>query len=404
MSTHDKPNRHLLRRVLVPVLIVALPISAMIAFILHYKRMKSQIVSTPPRQEVSFGNENWSYFRGDESLTGTATGQLPETLKLAWKFQTGDAIKSSAVIADGTVFITSMDGFIYAVELETGTECWRFEADDELEASAVYYEQTLFLGSSGGTFYAIDAGTGNPRWKADIGSQIAGAANIVQTPSKSATVVFGCYDSTLYAYDTESGKQILKYEADNYINGSVAVAGSIVSFGSCDASVYLVPIDDPEQTKLIDTGSYVAANPVIDDGVVYAGNYEGRFIAADVATGKILWEYSEAEDAFFSSAAVDADHVVVGCRDQKLYCFNRLTGKVMWTFSGGDNFDSSPVICGNTVAVGNDDGRLYLVNLASGAEIYSYTLGDAIVSSAAIAQNHVLIGCDNGTLYAFRHP
>ena len=213
--------------------------------------------------------------------------------------------------------------------------------------------------------------------------------------------MFGSYDNNLYALEAETGKLILEYPAESYINGSVAVVGNAAVFGSCDANIYQVPITDPNATLTIDAGSYVATNPAIHEGIIYAGSYEGVFLAADAKTQKILWRFDESEDAFLSAPAVNDAVVVVGCRDRNVYCLNRGTGKKLWAFSAQDNFDSSPVICGDKVAIGCDDGRLYLLDIATGKETFSYTLGSPILSSPAIAQNHLLIGCDNGTVYAF---
>ncbi|MHC5185284.1 MAG: outer membrane protein assembly factor BamB family protein, partial [Planctomycetota bacterium] len=134
---------------------------------------------------------------------------------------------------------------------------------------------------------------------------------------------------------------------------------------------------------------------------IYAGSYDGVFLAADAKTQTILWTFEESEDAFLSAPAVNNEVVVVGSRDRHVYCLDRSTGKKRWTFSAQDNFDSSPVICGDTAAIGCDDGRLYLLDIKTGKEVFSYTLGSPVASSAAIAQNYLLIGCDNGKVYAF---
>jgi outer membrane protein assembly factor BamB len=60
-----------------------------------------------------------------------------------------------------------------------------------------------------------------------------------------------------------------------------------------------------------------------------------------------------------SVSAVNETVVIVGCRNHKVYCLDRFTGKKGWAFSTRDNFDSSPVICGDKVAIGCDNGTVY---------------------------------------------
>lgn len=397
-------NNHLLRRTLVPLLIVALPIAAMVAFILYYKQAHRPAAGAlqSALEPATFGNADWTIFRGDSALTGRAAGNLPDTLILAWKFQTKDAVRSTPIVAKGTAYVSSMDNHLYAIDLGEGTEIWTFAADDELEASPLYHRGFIYIGSNSGTFYCIDSETGRQEWFFEADGKITGSANVAVHPETGRTVIlFGCYDNHLYCLDAETGQLVFKHPAESYINGSVAVADNAAVFGSCDANIYWVPIADPNAAKTIEAGSYVAANPAIDGGVIFAGSYEGTLLAADINTQKTIWQFDEGKDAFFSSPAVDENIVVVGCRDKNVYCFDRTTGQKRWTYSAQESFDSSPVICGDKVAIGCDDGRLYLLDIKTGKDVFAYTLGSPVLSSAAIARNRLIIGCDNGTVYAF---
>ncbi|MCE5184774.1 MAG: PQQ-binding-like beta-propeller repeat protein [Planctomycetaceae bacterium] len=403
MSRYRTNTARLLSRILLPLLIVALPIAAMIAFILyHHQKPHLAQVAEHPLDQPTFGGQAWPTIRGDSAMTGAASGSLPSKLKPAWTFQTGGAIKSAPLAAEGLVFAASEDKGLYALGVLDGKLVWRFEADDPLEAGPLWADGRVLIGSNKGTFYALDAANGRPLWQFDAGGQIAGAANAAIDPNGRALVLLGSYDSNLYALDAKTGQKVFAREAGSYINGSPAIAQGIAVFGSCDGFVHTVPLDGRQSARSIDAGSYVAAGPAIRDSVMYVGSYEGVFTAADIQTGKILWRHSSKEDdAFFSSPAVNDMYAVVGCRDHRLYCFDRDKGTLLWTFEAADDFDSSPVICGDKIAVGNNDGRLYIVDLRSGKEVFSYTLGSPVVSSPAVAQNKLFIGCDNGLLFAF---
>jgi eukaryotic-like serine/threonine-protein kinase len=392
---------HLVRRVLVPFFIMAVPVAAMIAFVLYYKQAKPSAGTEAPPQASVFGADAWPTVRADAQLTGTAPGNLPARLKLAWRFETKGAIKAAPVVADGRVFAASTDKHLYALDAANGTELWRFEADDELEAGALFHAGVVYIGSNGGTFYALEAGSGKMLWTFEAGGKIAGAANAATTESQTV-IVFGSWDNNLYGLDAGTGVPLFKHPAASYINSTPAVIGPSAVFGSCDGFLYRVALAEGAESGKVDAGSYIAASPAGRGTVAYVGTYEGLFFAADIDTAGLLWSFdNKTRDAFVSSPAVTDDCVVVGCRDNKLYCFERSTGQVRWTFEASEWFESSPVICGGTVAVGNDDGRLYLVDLQTGREVFSYTLGSPVASSAAIAQNRLFIGCDNGLLFAF---
>ena len=53
-----------------------------------------------------------------------------------WEFETGSAIESSPAIgANGTVYVGSDDGWLYAVNGSTGTKIWEFETGGWINSS-----------------------------------------------------------------------------------------------------------------------------------------------------------------------------------------------------------------------------------------------------------------------------
>lgn len=59
-------------------------------------------------------------------LCGNLCAQIPGELR--WEFLTGDMIEKSspALGADGTVYIGSQDGKVYALDEKTGLKRWEF--------------------------------------------------------------------------------------------------------------------------------------------------------------------------------------------------------------------------------------------------------------------------------------
>ena len=65
---------------------------------------------------------------GSSPLLGTTDATLPPTLKLLWTYDAGDAIESSAAIADGVVYVGSQTGELHAVNLSDGSLKWKYKA------------------------------------------------------------------------------------------------------------------------------------------------------------------------------------------------------------------------------------------------------------------------------------
>jgi hypothetical protein len=100
------------------------------------------------------GSENWPSFRGNAQLTGVSPAKISPPLTLLWSFKTDDAIKSSPVISNNTIFVGSDDGFLYALT-STGTLKWKFNAGSSIEAPPLVIDNVVFVGSLEGFFLLL---------------------------------------------------------------------------------------------------------------------------------------------------------------------------------------------------------------------------------------------------------
>lgn len=353
-------------------------------------------------------DSSWPMFRGGPALLGIASGELPEEFKFRWKFKTDDAVRSSAVIDRGRVFIGSDDGNVYAIDLANGKKIWSFQTQGAVEATPCLFNQSVLVGSSDSFLYALDAETGDLKWKYKTGGKILGSVNyahLEEQSASSALILVGSYDNKLHCVDFVTGNVVWTYETDSYINGAAAVADGKAIFGGCDGIIHIVSVVDGEEITAIEAEAYIAASVASTDKHAFVGNYAGQFFCTALVSGEICWSYENEDFPFFSSPAVNEDRVIFGSRDKRLHCVDRDSGKPIWTFQTRDKVDSSPVICGEKVVVGSDDGRLYVVSLSDGEELWAYEIGEAITSSPAVAfknQNGmIVVGAEDGYVYAF---
>ena len=60
-------------------------------------------------------------FRGNLAHTGVYNAPgIPKFSRIKWKFQTGGQVIASPAVTNGTAYIASTDGNLYAVDLESG--------------------------------------------------------------------------------------------------------------------------------------------------------------------------------------------------------------------------------------------------------------------------------------------
>ena len=135
----------------------------------------------------------WPQFRGTPGLTGVSASKVPDALKVQWTWEAGDAIESSAAIADGVVYVGVGSGELVALALDTGAVRWRYRVNVAVgESSPAVAAGKVFVGDLSGVFHAVHAADGKPAWTFKTGSEIKSSPVVV-----GERVLIGSYDGHL---------------------------------------------------------------------------------------------------------------------------------------------------------------------------------------------------------------
>ena len=240
-----------------------------------------------------------------------------------------DVYQSSPVVADGTVYVGSADGCIYAVSASDGKERWHFQTNHVVRATTAVSDGRVFCGSFDGKVYALDAATGKELWEFNT-----------KTPGTPW----------------------------NSVQGSCAVMDGVVCVGSRSTFTYGIDAATGAiRWRHSHDGSWVPSSPSVRDGVAYIGQSDGSKVTAINAKGEAVWVFSAPHETF-ASPALAGDVVYVAGNDNynlngkgSLSALDSKTGKVLWTLELPGSVWSSPVIVGDTVYLGCADGKLYAI-------------------------------------------
>src|SRR5262245_65174951 len=91
-------------------------------------------------------DDRWPQFRGNPSLTGVTAAKLPDTLRVMWTYDAGEAIESSAAIDGGVVYVGTGAGELLALDLDTGKPRWNYKAAEIAESSPAVAGGLVYVG------------------------------------------------------------------------------------------------------------------------------------------------------------------------------------------------------------------------------------------------------------------
>ncbi|HMB91438.1 MAG TPA: PQQ-binding-like beta-propeller repeat protein [Rhodothermales bacterium] len=329
-----------------------------------------------------------------------------------WRFETQGAIHASPAVADGRVYVSSRDQHLYAVDAQTGRKIWQFAMGTDLPyvwgfdmylSSPTVVEGLVYVGSGDGHVYAVKGATGQVTWSFDAGARVR------SSPAFADGIIYvGAMNGRLYGLDAATGQQKMVFKTEGAsldpadfgfdrqaVVSSPAVDGGRIFFGGRDGYLYAVDAQTGQQQWQFNYEvSWVLSSPAVADGAVYAGTSDGRFVnALDAATGEEQWRLAT-PSIVWSSPSVAGDLVYFGCGDGFLYALDRQTGEEQWRFRTGGGVYSSPVIAQGTVYVGSDDGVLYAITDGPEAPAMQPTSHRAVYWSADASYKWFRAGMD----------
>ena len=111
---------------------------------------------------------------------------------------------SPAIGSDGTVYVRSRDGKLYAINGKSGVKLWEFETGDSVfgvpSSPAIGSDGTVYVGSYDSKLYALNGKSGDKLWEFETGDFVRSSPAI----GSDGTVYVGSFDGKLYAIKTES--------------------------------------------------------------------------------------------------------------------------------------------------------------------------------------------------------
>jgi outer membrane protein assembly factor BamB len=177
------------------------------------------------------------------------------------------------------VVCATLDAWLVSISPETGETRWSRSLGQPIFTSPLYcpHRELVYAGSVNRTFYAVSARDGELIWQQSTQAPIFSSPVLYEN-----SLLFGCHDRGLYRLDASTGSLIWRHALD----GEIFAAPDYESGGG---------------------GRIVAATSL---GTVYLVSPGGETLASWQLSGQV-----------FSSPLFLAGRIIVGSRDNFLYCY-----------------------------------------------------------------------------------
>src|SRR5699024_2087320 len=182
-----------------------------------------------------------------------------------------------------------------------------FQTDNEVRATPGVGENYMFVGNhDSGSLNAFDMNTGEQIWKSDApnwihsemvyedGTVFVGYGNRYFNHDVGDPYVRGSRDSGVMALEAESGEELWNFETLGHVMTTPVIYNDHIYAITGDRHLYKIDIESGEQVWNMDMGSYASMSaPALQDGAFYFGGADPfQFYAVDLDTKEVLWKTS----------------------------------------------------------------------------------------------------------------
>jgi len=336
----------------------------------HYNKI-SEIAGLPAimgRSTLSDKDGKWGY----NSITVTADSLL-------FYEENGDSVSVflGGIERTGRHDITQTDtaGFInYNAEVAGVSDLKR-----TISARLCAYNGNLFAATVNGIIYCINQ-EGKVVWSYATG------ANIVSKPAVSGSIlVAGTIQGDLIAIDAETGKPLQTLGVNEPVTSQLVISKIVTSEDTVDAVIAgtssgtLICCELRSLTEIWRNGDakwMIETEPLIVDGRVIYGSWDSYLYCVELESGRIIWKYSGNNNFYYSPAAcvpvTDGKSVFIATPDKYITSIDLLLGKANWRKKESDAWES--------IGISEDKKRIFVKSITDKFYIISARDGKVVKS------------------------
>lgn len=218
--------------------------------------------------------------------------------------------------------------------------CERRIRDGKAEQLEPWYEKDLKPVKDTVTYDAAGLPASYPWMRYDVNTAFPQVKEVWKVREQANIVAGFARDDTRAWYTTASGQvccirlsdggKLWTRQFPGKIFSTPALGDGLVVFGCTDGGIYAVDAESGSTRWTACAGKSVLGSPVIFDGNVFVGASDGTFRCLQLKDGTAVWTFDGVEGFVECRAWVDAQQVVFGTWENRLYSLDTRTGALQW--------------------------------------------------------------------------
>ena len=295
-----------------------------------------------------------------------------ETGKALWRRQLSGRIMAGTGVGAQHVVVVDNEGVVRAMRTADGVDQWRQPAGAQVLTRPVVSGGVVLLRTGGGQMLAIEVADGSVRWRSQHRVPELTLRGVSEPLVHRGRALAGLANGRLLSIDLATGQTVWSVVVDR-ARGSNEIA------------------------RLIDLDS----RPVIVGDVLFAGAYQGRMMALDVATGKSRWSRKV---SVLRDLGADDRGIYAGTSKSEVVALRLTDGAELWRQSAlrGRGLTAPGVLPG-VIAVGDYKGYLHLLDSEDGQFLGRIRLDtEAIISITPAKPDRLYVSSESGRVTAVR--
>jgi len=234
--------------------------------------------------------------------------------KTRWFINDVGKILRGFVKNDTRCYFATLKGFVYSVDLITGTQKFKVNLGNPISTPPALQENRLFVSDDVGKLYCLSAVDGKLIWKNEsLGEDLIGGITV-----DGDTLFYGSQDNNAYAINADNGSIIWSKRVDGYVPSPPLVMGGLLFVRSRQTMLWCYDKKSGE-TVWHFAHQPTKVEPIISGDYIYLGSNR-RIVAISVLKRTEVWFY-EFPDEQPTSLSMSDGRLIVGTSVGRIHCF-----------------------------------------------------------------------------------